>query len=151
MCTDHCSFCIWGESLAKSWKMCKNISFSEYFRGFSAEKTDHLCMNNYGEIIGLLLTFSIHVAMTCEICMTNPLNSSVVLYWPVSIILDDFWTSGHYVVSQNCDLWNWAQKMSLGKHDIDWLYTAIFASRDKFWLSLKKIVVIFSIVTTKGL
>ena len=72
-------------------------------------------MNNYGEIIGLLVTFSIHVAMTCEICMTNPLNSSVVLYWPVSIILDDFWTSGHYVVSQNCDLWNWAQKMSLGK------------------------------------
>lgn len=95
-------------------------------------------MNNYGEIIGLLLNFSIHVAMICEICMTNPLNSWVVLYWPVSIILDDFWTFGHYVVSQNCDLWNWAQNKSLGKYEIDWLYTAIFASRDKFWLSLKK-------------
>lgn len=95
-------------------------------------------MNDYGEIIGLLLTFCIHVAMICEICMTNPLNSWVVLYWPVSIILDDFWTSGHYVVSQNCDLRNWAQKKSPGKHEIDWLYTAIFASRDKFLLSLKK-------------
>ena len=96
-------------------------------------------MNNYGEIIGLLLTFSIHVAMTCEICMTNPLNSSVVLYWPVSIILDDFWTSGHYVVSQNCDLWNWAQKMSLGKHDIDWLYTAILHLGTNFGCLSKKL------------
>ena len=43
-------------------------------------ETDYHCMNNYGEIIGPLLTFSIKRAIICEFFVANPLDSRVVLY-----------------------------------------------------------------------
>ena len=52
-------------------------------------------MNNYGEIIGPLLTLSIK-----GFFVTSHPNSWVILYWSASIVLDDFWSSGH-CVSQN--------------------------------------------------
>ena len=44
--------------------------------------------------IGHLQTFSIKRAIICEFFVANPLNSCVMLDWPVSTVLYNFWSSG---------------------------------------------------------
>ena len=51
-------------------------------------------MVNYGETIGTSLTFSIKSAMICEFFMANTPNSCSMLDWPVSIVPDNFWSTG---------------------------------------------------------
>ena len=50
----------------------------------------HHCMNNHGEIEGPLQTFSTKKAKIYEFFVANPLHSCVMLYWLLSIILDNF-------------------------------------------------------------
>ena len=52
-------------------------------------------MINYGETIGTSLTFSTKRAMICEFLMANIPNSCPMLDWPVSIELNNFWSTGH--------------------------------------------------------
>ena len=109
----------------KIWKKCaKNCDFwsileclhlkTTFFAHKQIILTDH-CMNNYGEIIGPLLTLSIK-----GFFVTSHPNSWVILYWSASIVLDDFWSSGH-CVSQNWGLQNLFKKGLLGNMWIDFV------------------------------
>ena len=69
-------------------------------------------MNNYRVIVGPSLSYNIKRAMICELFVANPPDSQVVLYWSVSLVLDGFWSSGHYCVYHKCSLWNWAEEKS---------------------------------------
>ena len=66
-------------------------------------------MLNYGETIGTSLTFSRKRAMICKFLMANIPNSCPMLDWPVSIELNNFWSTGPCGVSQKCGLWDWVQ------------------------------------------
>ena len=73
--------------------------------------------------------------MNCEFLCGYSQNFSVTLYWPVSIILDHFWSFGHCRISHNGSLWNWAHKVS---RKICHLITAVFANGDTLWLIPKR-------------
>lgn len=74
-------------------KIVKNV-FLEYIRVLKSVYTKTF---SKAEIKGPSLTSSRKIA--------NPPNSYVVLYWPVSLILDNFWSLWLCGVSRNCGLW----------------------------------------------
>ena len=75
----------YGFKLGPNLKNVQKVWFSEYFRRISAEKpcflpkTNNLCINNYGEIKGLTLTFSIKRAMICEFFVSSRFFSGLTL------------------------------------------------------------------------
>lgn len=82
ICIYYRSFCIW-EQIVTSPKKC-------------GKTTSYYCIDTYSEITGPLLTSFIKRAMICEFLIGNPPDSRVVLYWPASILLVNFWLSQHY-------------------------------------------------------
>ena len=47
--------------------------------------------------------------------MANPPNFYLIVYWPVSLVLDILWSSGPCGVSRNGGLLNRVQRKSLGQ------------------------------------
>ena len=84
MCIDHCFFL---------QKIVKNVVL-EYIRVLKSVYTKTF---SKAEIKSPSLTSSRKIA--------NPPNSYVVLYWPVSLILDNFWSLWLCGVSRKCGLW----------------------------------------------
>lgn len=91
------------EIMANSQNKEQKMRFLEYFRVFSAKKplfckkTDHHCVNNYGEVIGSSLTCRKR-AMVCEFSVANPENSFMVLYCSATV-LDNFCSFGQCSVA----------------------------------------------------
>ena len=50
--------------------------------------------------------------MICEYFVANISNFFVMLDWPASIILGNFWSPGSSNGIHNCGLWLWAQEKS---------------------------------------
>ena len=116
ICIYYRSFCIWEQIVTKNLKSLKKCG----------KPTSYYFINTYSEITGSLLTFFITRAMICEILIGNPPDSRVVLYWPASILLVNFWLSQHY---SHLSLWGimWISYI------LQFLYMG-----PKLWLTLKK-------------